>query len=62
MGKIRGPDNNMDIGEYEMVTEAKYLGVMLGGYGRDIFRKSNEEFLANAEKQVFALMRQIKEC
>merc|ERR1711874_97209 len=58
--KIRGPDNNMDIGDYEMVTEAKYLGVMIGGYGRDIFRKSNEEFLANAEKQVFALMRQIK--
>merc|ERR1711913_92345 len=24
--KIRGPDNNMDIGDYEMVEEAKYLG------------------------------------
>merc|ERR1711913_203259 len=60
MGKIRGPDNNIDIGEYEMVTEAKYLGVMLGGYGRDIFRKSNEEFLAHGEKQVYTLMGQIK--
>merc|ERR1711874_490688 len=58
--KIRGPDSNIDIGDYEMVKEAKYLGVMLGGHGRDIFEKTNEEFLANAEKQVYTLMGQIK--
>jgi len=58
--KIRGPENGMDIGDYEMVKEAKYLGVMLGGHGRNIFEKANEQFLINAEKQVYTLIGQIR--
>merc|ERR1711913_134036 len=58
--KIRGPDEEVDIGDYEMVEEAKYLGVILESHGRDIFEKANDVFLANAEKQVYALMGQIK--
>ena len=58
--KIRGPDEEVDIGDYEMVKEAKYLGVMLGGKGRNIFEKENDVFLTNAEKQVYALISQIR--
>merc|ERR1711874_5383 len=58
--KIRGPENDLDIGDYEMVKEAKYLGVMLGGHGRNIFEKANDLFLINAEKQVYTLIGQIR--
>merc|ERR1711913_123256 len=58
--KIRGPDEEVDIGDYEMVKEAKYLGVMLGGHGRNIFEKANDIFLTNAEKQVYTLIGQIR--
>ena len=32
--QIRGPEEKVDIGSYEMVKETKYLGVTLGGRGR----------------------------
>merc|ERR1711874_134423 len=60
MGKIRGPEEDLDIGDYEMVKEAKYLGVILGGHGRNIFEKANDIFLTNAEKQVYTLIGQIR--
>merc|ERR1711874_245772 len=60
MGKIRGPDEEVTIGDYEMVKETKYLGVTLGGRGRNIFEKANDVFLSNAEKKVYALIGQIR--
>merc|ERR1711874_393622 len=60
MGKIRGPDEEVTWGDYEMVKETKYLGVTLGGRGRNIFEKANDVFLTNAEKKVYALIGQIR--
>ena len=48
--KVRGPDDYRQIGEYEMVLETKYLGITVGGRGRNIFERENREFLTNAEK------------
>merc|ERR1712179_507600 len=49
--KIKGPNTLDHIEEYEMVTEAKYLGIKIGGRGRNIFEKENDEFLAKSEKK-----------
>merc|ERR1711874_410490 len=37
--KVRGPDDEKVIGYYEMVSETKYLGITLGGRGRNILEK-----------------------
>merc|ERR1712239_35699 len=58
--KIKGQDTNQTIGEYEMVTEAKYLGITIGGRWRDIFEKENKMILAKAEKQVNLILYEIK--
>ena len=39
--KVRGPDDFIPIGKYEMVTETKYLGITVGGRGRNIFEREN---------------------
>ena len=58
--RVRGPDDYSQIGNYDMVTETKYLGITVGGRGRNIFEKENKEFLTKAEKKVNSLMAQIK--
>merc|ERR1711913_141445 len=58
--KVRGPDDYIQIGDYEMVSETKYLGITVGGRGRNIFEKENREFLINAEKRVNSLFAQVK--
>ena len=58
--RIRGPDGDNRIGDYEIVPETKYLGITIGGRGRHIFEKENKEFLTNAEKKVNSLIAQIK--
>ena len=58
--KVRGPDDYNHIGRYDMVTETKYLGITVGGRGRNIFEKENKEFLTKAEKKVNSLMAQVK--
>ena len=58
--KVRGPDTDEKIGEFELVTETRYLGITVGGRGRNIFEKENKQFLKNAAKQVNSLIAQIK--
>ena len=58
--KIRGPDDFQSIGSYEVVKETKYLGITIGGFGRNIFDRSNTNFLSNARDKVNALIGQIR--
>ena len=37
--KVRGPDIGDMVGELEVVKETKYLGIQIGGRGRNIFEK-----------------------
>ena len=47
---IRGPQVPK-IGEYEVVKEVKYLGIKLGGKGKNIFAAENKIWLEKAEKK-----------
>ena len=46
---VRGPQETK-IGEYEVAKEVKYLGIKLGGRGREIFAAENKTWLEKAEK------------
>ena len=58
--RIRGPDTEEKVGELEVVKETKYLGVKVGGRGRNIFERENKKLLEKAEEKVNALLAQIK--
>ena len=58
--KIRGPEIEEKIGEMEVVKETKYLGIKIGGKGRNLFEKENKLFYGKAEKQVNILLAKIK--
>merc|ERR1712055_177776 len=58
--KIKGKKGEEHIKEYDMVTEAKYLGVKIGGRGRNIFEKENSEFLNKAEKKVNQIIAEVR--
>ena len=49
--KIRGPSTAEKIGEFEEEKEVKYLGIQLGGRGKDIFGAENKLWLEKAEKR-----------
>ena len=40
--RIRGPKMGEKIGKYKIEDEAKYLGIQIGGRGRDIFQAENK--------------------
>ena len=42
--RIRGPEVDMNVGEFEAITETKYLGITVGGRGRNIFERENNFF------------------
>ena len=48
--RIRGPKVEGKIGKYKIENEAKYLGVQIGGKGRDIFQAENKLWVQKAEK------------
>merc|ERR1712121_347962 len=50
--KIKGPDSSDHIEEYEEVTEATYLGFLIGGRWRDIFEKENKMILEEDDRKV----------
>ena len=58
--KIRGPDIEDNIGDMEVVKETKYLGIKIGGKGRNIFEMENKMFIGKAEKQVNILLAKVK--
>merc|ERR1711874_113256 len=58
--KVRGPEIRDKIGEFEVVKETKYLGVQVGGRGRNIFEIENKKWLEKAEEKANTLIAQIK--
>ena len=48
---IRGPNTAEKIGDFEVEEKVKYLGIQLGGKGKDIFRAENKIWLEKAEKR-----------
>jgi len=49
--RIRGPKTGEKIGKYKIEEEAKYLGIKIGGRGRDIFQAENKIWIQKAEKK-----------
>ena len=41
--QVRGTEKPKEIGNFKVVDTIKYLGVNLGGKGRDIFREKKED-------------------
>ena len=49
--QIRGNEKPKTIGNFEVVKKVKYLGVLVGGYGRDIFKYERESIIEKAQKK-----------
>ena len=49
--RIRGPNTAEKIGKYKIEEEAKYLGIQIGGRGRDILQAENKIWIQKAEKK-----------
>ena len=47
---VRGQKIEGKKGDYEVEDEVKYLGIQLGGRGKDIFGAENKNWLEKAEK------------
>ena len=58
--RIRGPEVEGKIGRFNVEKEAKYLGIQIGGRGRNIFEVENKKWIQKAEKKANALIGQIK--
>merc|ERR1711913_174340 len=58
--RVRGPEIGDRVGELEVVKETKYLGVLVGGRGRNIFEMENKKLIDKATDKVNALLAQIK--
>ena len=50
--KIRGPDVEEIAGEYEIVKETKYLGIQIGGKGRNLFENENKKTLKKLKRKL----------
>ena len=49
--KIRGPGKSEKIGKFKVEKEARYLGIQIGGRGRNIFEAENRIWIEKAEKR-----------
>ena len=58
--KVRGSENDHKIEEYEMVEETTYLGVTIGGKGRDIFEFENKKILDKANRKMNTVMGEVR--
>ena len=56
---VRGPQVQK-IGEYEVIKEVKYLGIKLGGKGKNIFAAENRTWLEKAEKKAREIIGNVK--
>ena len=48
------------MGKYKIEEEEKYLGVQIGGRGRDIFQAENKIWIQKAGKKANEIISQIK--
>ena len=58
--KIKGLENDYRIKEYEMVGETTYLGVTIGGKGRNIFEIENKKILDKVNRKVNTVMADVR--
>ena len=58
--QIRGKEKPKTIGNFEIVKKVKYLGVLVGGYGRDIFKYERESIIEKAQIKVAQIKSYIK--
>ena len=58
--QIRGKRTVEEIGEFKLEEEVKYLGIQIGGRGRDIFQAENKIWIQKAEKKANEIISQIK--
>ena len=56
---VRGQIDDNILKEYEMVDEATYLGITIGGKFSNIFEKENKKVLRKADKKVFSTMEEV---
>merc|ERR1711909_152145 len=54
--RIKGPGTSKKIGRFKVEEEAKYLGVMVGGRGRNIYEAENKVWLEKAEKKANSIL------
>merc|ERR1711888_92038 len=58
--QIRGKEKPKTVGNFEIVKKVKYLGVLVGGYGRDIFKYERERVIEKAQKKAAQIKSYIK--
>ena len=58
--QVRGTDRPRKIGRFEVVDMVKYLRVIIGGRGRDIFQYEREELVERAQKKQHRLEDMLK--
>ena len=57
--KIKGQEDDYRISDYEMVEETTYLGVTIGGRGRNIFEYENKKILDKVDRKVNTVMAEV---
>ena len=57
--RVKGPGTGKMIGRFKVEEEAKYLGVMVGGRGRNIYEAENKIWLEKAEKKANSILGQV---
>ena len=58
--QIRGTERPRRIGGFEVVDRVKYLGVIVGGRGRDIFQYERESLVEKAQKKAAQIKKYMK--
>ena len=58
--QMKGKEGKEHIKEYEMVKEAKYLGVTIGGRYRNIFEIENKNLIGKAKKKVNQIIAEVR--
>merc|ERR1712121_248193 len=58
--KVRGQEDDFKLDDYEMVGETTYLGITIGGKGRDIFEIENKKVLDKANRKVNTIMSEVR--
>ena len=60
MLQVRGREKPRKVGNFEVVDEVKYLGVKVGGVGRNIFQREKKFVVQKAQVKVAQLKSYIK--
>ena len=50
--QVRGTKDIKNIGEFAVEEEVKYLGIMIGGRGRNIFQAEKKTWLEKSKEEI----------